>query len=138
MGRRPARCYRYCKNKPYIKSRYCRGVPEGKLRIFDVGNKIFAKDVAAAEAHRRGRVIASGGSQGALVGSERELHSQRVAEPSEAARLLLARCLFSLVRCAGREGAAQGRSHPSSPPTLFAVSCRSASSRRSSRRHAWP
>jgi hypothetical protein len=23
----PARCYRYCKNKPYIKSRYCRGVP---------------------------------------------------------------------------------------------------------------
>ena len=30
--RRPARCYRYCKNKPYIKSRYCRGVPEGKIR----------------------------------------------------------------------------------------------------------
>ena len=27
MGRRPARCYRYCKNKPYIKSRFCRGVP---------------------------------------------------------------------------------------------------------------
>jgi hypothetical protein len=27
MGRRPARCYRYIKNKPYIKSRYCRGVP---------------------------------------------------------------------------------------------------------------
>ena len=39
MGRRPARCYRYCKNKPYIKSRYLRGVPESKIAIFDVGNK---------------------------------------------------------------------------------------------------
>lgn len=40
MGRRPARCYRYQKNKPYIKSRYLRGVPESKLNIFDVGNKL--------------------------------------------------------------------------------------------------
>merc|ERR1712146_380806 len=39
MGRRPARCYRYIKNKPYIKSRFCRAVPDGKLKIFDVGNK---------------------------------------------------------------------------------------------------
>jgi len=39
MGRRPARCYRYCKNKPYIKSRYCRGVPDPKIRIFDIGLK---------------------------------------------------------------------------------------------------
>ena len=39
MGRRPARCYRYCKNKPYIKSRYLRGVPDGKIAIFDIGNK---------------------------------------------------------------------------------------------------
>mmetsp|Transcript_471 Transcript_471/g.578 ORF Transcript_471/g.578 Transcript_471/m.578 type:complete len:209 (-) Transcript_471:56-682(-) len=39
MGRRPARCYRYCKNKPYIKGRYLRGVPESKLRIYDLGNK---------------------------------------------------------------------------------------------------
>ena len=31
MGRRPARCYRYCKNKPYPKSRYNRGVPESKV-----------------------------------------------------------------------------------------------------------
>lgn len=34
MGRRPARCYRYCKNKPYIKSRYLRGVPDPKIRIY--------------------------------------------------------------------------------------------------------
>lgn len=39
MGRRPARCYRYQKNKPYPKSRYCRGVPDSKLRIYDVGRK---------------------------------------------------------------------------------------------------
>ena len=42
MGRRPARCYRYCKNKPYIKSRYCRGVPDSKIAIFDVGRKAQA------------------------------------------------------------------------------------------------
>jgi large subunit ribosomal protein L10e len=39
FSRRPARCYRYCKNKPYPKSRYLRGVPESKLQIFDVGAK---------------------------------------------------------------------------------------------------
>merc|ERR1712244_27239 len=39
MGRRPARCYRYCKNKPYPKSRFCRGVPDPKIRIFDLGKK---------------------------------------------------------------------------------------------------
>lgn len=35
----PARCYRYCKNKPFIKSRYCRGVPDSKIRIYDAGAK---------------------------------------------------------------------------------------------------
>src|SRR6478735_4357329 len=44
MGRRPARCYRYCKNKPYPKSRYCRGVPDAKLRIYDLGRKKAAVD----------------------------------------------------------------------------------------------
>eukprot|EP01067_Filipodium_phascolosomae_P002070 Filipodium_phascolosomae@DN2284_c0_g1_i1.p1 len=39
MGRRPARCYRYCKDKAYPKSRYCRGVPDSKIRIYDVGRK---------------------------------------------------------------------------------------------------
>lgn len=39
MGRRPWRCYRYCKNKPYPKSRFCRGVPDSKIKIFDMGNK---------------------------------------------------------------------------------------------------
>ncbi|KAM3581500.1 60S ribosomal protein L10 [Umbelopsis sp. WA50703] len=44
MGRRPARCYRYCKNKPYPKSRFCRGVPDAKLRIYDLGRKKAAVD----------------------------------------------------------------------------------------------
>uniref|UniRef100_A0AC11EP57 Uncharacterized protein n=1 Tax=Ovis aries TaxID=9940 RepID=A0AC11EP57_SHEEP len=39
MGRHPARCYRYSKNKPYPKSRFCRGVPDAKIRIFDLGRK---------------------------------------------------------------------------------------------------
>jgi large subunit ribosomal protein L10e len=39
MARRPARCYRYCKNKPYPKSRFCRGVPDPKIRIYDLGRK---------------------------------------------------------------------------------------------------
>jgi large subunit ribosomal protein L10e len=39
MGRRPARCNRYCKNKPYPKSRFCRGVPDPKIRNFDIGSR---------------------------------------------------------------------------------------------------
>ncbi|KAF6070364.1 ribosomal protein L10.e [Candida albicans] len=39
MARRPARCYRYCKNKPYPKSRYNRAVPDAKIRIYDLGRK---------------------------------------------------------------------------------------------------
>ena len=39
MGRRPAKCYRYCKNKPYPKSRFCRGVPDPKIRIYECGKK---------------------------------------------------------------------------------------------------
>merc|ERR1719354_923556 len=39
MGRRPARCYRYCKNKPCPKSRFNRGVPDPKIRIYDLGRK---------------------------------------------------------------------------------------------------
>eukprot|EP00045_Choanoeca_perplexa_P001725 m.21356 g.21356 ORF g.21356 m.21356 type:complete len:216 (+) comp11129_c0_seq1:149-796(+) len=39
MGRRPARCSRYCKNKPYPKSRFVRAVPDPKIRIYDLGRK---------------------------------------------------------------------------------------------------
>ncbi|KAI7851555.1 60S ribosomal protein L10-A [Circinella umbellata] len=44
MGRRPARCYRYCKNKPYPKSRYNRGVPDPRIRIYDLGRKKASVD----------------------------------------------------------------------------------------------
>jgi len=44
MGRRPSKCYRYQKNKPYIKSRYCRGVPDPKIRIYDLGRKKASVD----------------------------------------------------------------------------------------------
>jgi len=39
MGRRPWKCYRQAKGKPWIKSRYCRGVPDPKIRIFDIGRR---------------------------------------------------------------------------------------------------
>ena len=51
MGRRPARCYRYCKNKPYIKSRHLRGVPESKLRIYEIGRKSASVDEFPAVVH---------------------------------------------------------------------------------------
>ncbi|GJV43277.1 glucan endo-1,3-beta-glucosidase-like protein [Tanacetum coccineum] len=38
----PARCYRQIKNKPYPKSRYCRGVPDPKIRSYDVDNVDFS------------------------------------------------------------------------------------------------
>uniref|UniRef100_A0A2K6NZA3 Uncharacterized protein n=1 Tax=Rhinopithecus roxellana TaxID=61622 RepID=A0A2K6NZA3_RHIRO len=39
MGHRPVRCYRYCKKKPYPKLRFCRGVPDTNILIFDLGRK---------------------------------------------------------------------------------------------------
>lgn len=70
MGRRPARCYRYCKNKPYPKSRFCRGVPDPKIRIFDLGRKRASCDEFPLCVH--------------LVSDERE---QISSEALEAARI---------------------------------------------------
>ena len=72
MGRRPARCYRYQKNKPYIKSRYCRGVPDAKIRIFDVGRKDAGVDEFPFCAH--------------LLSGEKE---QISSEALEAARIVV-------------------------------------------------
>ena len=47
----PWKCSRYIKNKPYIKSRYCRGVPEAKIKIFDVGKKKLGVDTFPACVH---------------------------------------------------------------------------------------
>merc|ERR1739849_45005 len=51
MGRRPSKCYRYQKNKPYIKSRYCRGVPDPKIRIYDLGRKKASVEDFSFSAH---------------------------------------------------------------------------------------
>jgi len=72
MGRRPARCYRYQKGKPYIKSRYCRGVPDAKIRIYDIGKKAASVDEFPAVYH--------------LVSDEKE---QLTAEALEASRIVV-------------------------------------------------
>jgi large subunit ribosomal protein L10e len=41
----PARCYRQIKGKPYPKSRFNRGVPDPKIRIYDAGAKRAGVDV---------------------------------------------------------------------------------------------
>jgi large subunit ribosomal protein L10e len=39
MGRRPFKCYRVANGKPFPKSRYNRGVPDPKIRSYDIGHK---------------------------------------------------------------------------------------------------
>jgi len=73
--------------------------------VMDPNQKIFAKDLDTAEAHRRGKVIATSGLQGVLAGTDRDVHRQMVGEGSEPCRLLFARVLFSLLRSAILEGA---------------------------------
>eukprot|EP00515_Schizochytrium_aggregatum_P000771 CAMPEP_0202038430 /NCGR_PEP_ID=MMETSP0962-20130828/9819_1 /ASSEMBLY_ACC=CAM_ASM_000488 /TAXON_ID=4773 /ORGANISM="Schizochytrium aggregatum, Strain ATCC28209" /LENGTH=211 /DNA_ID=CAMNT_0048602585 /DNA_START=62 /DNA_END=697 /DNA_ORIENTATION=+ len=93
MGRRPAKCYRYCKNKPYIKSRYLRGVPEPKLKIYDVGRKKAGVDEFPAVVH--------------MFSDERE---QISSEALEAARIA---CNKYLVKNAGKEAFhMRMRAHP--------------------------
>ncbi len=51
MGRRPARCYRYWGGKPFPKSRYNRGVPDPKIRIYDAGKKKAGVDEFPTSVH---------------------------------------------------------------------------------------
>mmetsp|Transcript_11349 Transcript_11349/g.15453 ORF Transcript_11349/g.15453 Transcript_11349/m.15453 type:complete len:234 (-) Transcript_11349:142-843(-) len=83
MGRRPARCYRQIKNKPYPKSRFCRGVPDPKIRIYDVGMKRYGVDAFPCCIH--------------LVSWEKE---QVSSEALEAARIA---CNKNMVKGAGKE-----------------------------------
>jgi len=76
MGRRPARCYRYCKNKPYPKSRFCRGVPDPKIQIYDVGRKTAETDEFPLCVH--------------LVSGEKE---QLSSEALEAGRIVVNKCM---------------------------------------------
>ncbi|ORY65410.1 60S ribosomal protein l10 [Pseudomassariella vexata] len=93
MARRPARCYRYCKNKPYPKSRFNRGVPDPKIRIFDLGRKKATVDDFPLCIH--------------LVSNEYE---QLSSEALEAARICANKYL---VKFAGKEGFhLRVRAHP--------------------------
>ncbi|EEA28135.1 hypothetical protein TMatcc_003558 [Talaromyces marneffei ATCC 18224] len=93
MARRPARCYRYCKNKPYPKSRFNRGVPDPKIRIFDLGRKKANVDDFPTCVH--------------MVSNEYE---QLSSEALEAARICANKYL---VKSAGKEGFhLRVRAHP--------------------------
>ena len=72
----PARCYRYCKNKPYPKSRFCRGVPDPKIQIYDVGRKAAETDEFPLCVH--------------LVSGEKE---QLSSEALEAGRIVVNKCM---------------------------------------------
>jgi large subunit ribosomal protein L10e len=74
---------RECKNKPYQKSRYCRGVPDAKIRIYDSGMRKFDVDVFPCCVH--------------LVSFEKE---QITSEALEAARVAANKYM---VRSAGKE-----------------------------------
>jgi len=74
---------RYCKNKPYIKSRYCRGVPDAKLRIYDLGKKKASVDEFPYCVH--------------LVSDEKE---QISAEALESSRIA---CNKFIARTSGKE-----------------------------------
>merc|ERR1712054_367843 len=83
MGRRPFKCYRYQKNKAYPKSRFNRGVPDPKLRIYDSGRKKASVEDFPFSAH--------------LVSLEKE---QLSCEALEAARIA---CNKYMVKFAGKE-----------------------------------
>merc|ERR1712160_147003 len=83
MGRRPNKCYRYCKNKPFPKSRFCRGVPDAKIRIYEVGKKKIPCDEFSAAVH--------------MVSDE---HQQISSEALEAARIA---CNKYMVTNAGKD-----------------------------------
>lgn len=72
------------KNKPFIKSRYCRGVPDSKIRIYDVGRKSAPCADFPFVVH--------------LVSDEREQISSNALE---AARIAANKCL---TKFCGREG----------------------------------
>jgi len=93
MGRRPARCYRYQKGKPYIKSRYCRGVPDPKIGIYDLGKKWATVEEFPEVFH--------------LVSDEKE---QLTAEALEASRIVVNKYMGTY--CGRESFHGRIRSHP--------------------------
>mmetsp|Transcript_10453 Transcript_10453/g.14661 ORF Transcript_10453/g.14661 Transcript_10453/m.14661 type:complete len:112 (-) Transcript_10453:405-740(-) len=93
MGRRPSKCYRYWSGKPYPKSRYNRGVPDSKIRIYDGGKKKAGVEVFPTCLH--------------LVCLEKE---NITAEALEAARVA---CNKNMIKWVGKDGFhLRVRTHP--------------------------
>mmetsp|Transcript_45060 Transcript_45060/g.62673 ORF Transcript_45060/g.62673 Transcript_45060/m.62673 type:complete len:213 (-) Transcript_45060:460-1098(-) len=84
MGRRPARCYRFWSGKPFPKSRYNRGVPDARIRIYDAGRKKAGVDEFSTCVH--------------MISLEKE---QITSEALEAARIA---CNKYLIKRCGKEG----------------------------------
>lgn len=84
MGRRPARCYRFWGGKPFPKSRYNRGVPDARIRIYDAGKKKATVDEFPVTVH--------------LVSLEKE---QISSEALEAARIAANKYL---IKFCGKDG----------------------------------
>merc|ERR1711998_742479 len=93
MGRRPSRCYRYQKNKPYPKSRFNRGVPDPKIRMYDGGMKKAGWEKYPACVH--------------LVSGEKE---QITSEALEAARIACNK--YMVVNCGKESFHIRIRVHP--------------------------
>ena len=117
MGRRPAKCYRFCKNKPYIKSRYCRGVPDSKIRIYDVGNKkagvdefpscvhllCMEREQLSSEALEAGRIAAN--KYMTVRGGREAFHMRIRAHPFHVLRI------NKMLSCAGADRLQTGMRH---------------------------
>lgn len=84
MGRRPARCYRVCGGKPWPKSRYNRGVPDAKIKAWDIGSKKASYDELPYCVH--------------LVSKEKE---QLSSEAMEAARIAANKVLNTVTKKEG-------------------------------------
>lgn len=70
MGRRPGRCYRFIRGHAYPRSKFNRGVPDTRIKMFDLGNRKASCDDYPCCVH--------------IIGLERENIS---SEAMEAARI---------------------------------------------------
>ncbi|KAJ4458814.1 putative 60S ribosomal protein L10 [Paratrimastix pyriformis] len=123
MGRRPARCYRYQKNKPYPKSRFCRGVPDPKIRIFDLGRKkatvdefpccvhliSLEKEQLSSESLEAARIAAN--KYITTKGGKDNFHLRVRAHPFHVMRI------NKMLSCAGADRLQTGMSHSYGKPT---------------------
>ena len=84
MGRRPGRCYRMVRGHPYPKSKYCRGVPDPKVKLYDMGRRRAPVEEFPACVH--------------IVGLEKENIS---SEAMEAARIAINK---NMLKVSGKDG----------------------------------